>query len=116
MTDILLERRWAATSLRRRRTYNRKVLAVTLVLLNICDVLVTRYILAHHAVSHEGNGLLARFILSRWVWLPKVGIPLYIVFNSARGKVTRLNYGAIFVVSGVYWAVILWNLHVLVFA
>ena len=90
-----------------------ELVAMTIVLLNVFDVLVTRLVLRTHPASHEGNGLLARFILSRWVWLPKAGIPLVVLVTSAWTRVTRVSYVAIFTVAGIYWAVVIWNVHIL---
>lgn len=90
-----------------------ELVAMTIVLLNVFDVLVTRLVLRSHPASHEGNGLIARFIMSRWVWLPKAGIPLVVLFTSAWTRVTRVSYIAIFAVAGIYWAVIIWNVHIL---
>ena len=92
----------------------RELVGMTIVILNVFDVLVTQRILRSHPASHEGNGLMAHIILSPWVWLPKAGIPLLVLFSTARSPLTRINYIAMFVVAGIYWSVVAWNLHILV--
>ncbi|GAC1321533.1 MAG: hypothetical protein NVSMB12_21740 [Acidimicrobiales bacterium] len=98
------------SAVQRRRV---EVVGMTIVVLNVVDVLVTRLILRTHPASHEGNGLMARIILSRWVWLPKAGIPLTVLFSSARSRVTRVSWVGMFAVAGIYWSVIAWNVHIL---
>ena len=95
---------------RRRRV---EVLAMTILLLNVFDLLITQYLLRTHAGVHEGNGLLTRIVLTPWAWLPKVGLPLFVLFSSVRRPVTRVGYAGLHVVWVIYWAVVLWNVHFL---
>jgi hypothetical protein len=100
-------------ALQARRLRQRELAAITIVFLNIVDVLVTQYILRTHPASREGNSILVGVIMSPWIWLPKVGIPLLVVFSTARSPLTRFNYRGMVAVWAIYWAVILWNLHIL---
>jgi hypothetical protein len=95
-----------------RRLRQRELAAITIVFLNVVDVLLTQYILRTHPASHEGNSIIQTIVMSPWIWLPKVGIPLFVVFSTARRPLTRVNYHGMVAVWGIYWAVILWNLHI----
>jgi hypothetical protein len=99
--------------LRARRLRQRELAAITIVFLNVVDVLVTQHILRTHPASREGNSVLVGLIMSPWIWLPKAGIPLLVVFSTARSPLTRINYQGMVAVWAIYWAVILWNLHIL---
>ena len=112
--DRLMDLAVAAGTVELRRRRERELVGMTIVLLNVFDVLVTQIILRTHPASHEGNGLLAQFIMSPWVWLPKAGIPLIVLFSTARSPLTRVSYVGMFVVAGIYWSVIAWNLHILI--
>jgi hypothetical protein len=96
------------------RRRQRDILAITIVLLNVADLLVTQYILRTHPASREGNGLVAAFIMSPWAWVPKVGLPIGVLASASRKKVTVMNYYGLFAVWGIYWGVIAWNLHIIV--
>ncbi|GAC1314765.1 MAG: hypothetical protein NVSMB16_11540 [Acidimicrobiales bacterium] len=91
-----------------------ELMAMTIVILNVLDVLITRVVLRTHPASHEGNGLIARLIFSPWVLVPKVGLPLLVLMSSAHRRITRPRYVGMAIVAAIYWAVIAWNLHILV--
>ena len=95
------------------RRRQREVAAMTIVVLNVLDVLLTQYILRTHPASREGNGLVAQVIMSPWIWLPKVGIPFAVLLSTARAPLTRVNYWGMGVVWAVYWGVVAWNVHIL---
>ena len=90
-----------------------EIMAMTILLLNVLDVLITRVVLRTHPSSHEGNGIIARLIFSPWILLPKVGLPLLVLVGSAHHRVTRPRYVGMAIVATIYWAVIAWNLHIL---
>ncbi|HEY2427340.1 MAG TPA: DUF5658 family protein [Acidimicrobiales bacterium] len=98
-------------SARRRRV---ELLAMTILMLNIVDLLVTQYLLRTHTGVHEGNAILAAIILSPWAWLPKVGLPLFVLFSTVRRPITRVGYAGLHVVWLIYWGVVAWNFHFLV--
>lgn len=86
--------------------------ALTILVLNVCDVLITQHLLRAR-VAHEGNALLAGVIMSPWVWLPKVGIPLAVLAAGHKSPPTRRSLYGLLLVEAVYWLVICWNVHVL---
>ena len=96
---------------RRRRV---EVLAMTILMLNVLDLLLTQYLLRSHAGVHEGNGLLTQIVLTPWAWVPKVGLPLFVLFSSVRRPITQASYVGLHVVWVIYWAVVAWNVHFLV--
>ena len=90
-----------------------ELMAMTIVILNVLDVVITRVVLRTHPASHEGNGMIAHLIFSPWVLVPKVGLPLLVLGASARRPVTRIRFVGMAIVATIYWAVIAWNLHIL---
>ncbi|GAC1586524.1 MAG: hypothetical protein NVS3B21_00670 [Acidimicrobiales bacterium] len=90
-----------------------ELMAMTVVILNVLDVLITRVVLRTHPASHEGNGLVARLIFSPWILAPKVGLPLLVLVSSAHRRITRPRFIGMAIVACIYWAVIAWNLHIL---
>ena len=111
--DRLMSIAVAADILEAGQRRTRELVGMTIVLLNVFDVLITRLVLRTHPASHEGNGIMAQLIMSRWVWLPKAGIPLLVLFSTARSPMTKVSYFGVFAVAAVYWSVVVWNLHIL---
>jgi len=96
---------------RRRRV---ELLAMTILMLNVLDLLLTQYLLRSSVGVHEGNGLLTQIVLTPWAWVPKVGLPLFVLFSSVRRPITQTGYVGLHVVWVIYWAVVAWNFHFLV--
>jgi hypothetical protein len=90
-----------------------EVMAMTILLLNVLDLLVTQYLLRTHAASHEGNALLSRIVLSPWAWVPKIGLPAFVLATITRRPVSRMSYVGLRAVYAIYWAVVWWNIHIL---
>lgn len=53
-----------------------------LLILNLVDVLSTRYVL--NLGAKEANPLLENYIETGWVWLPKIGLPLVVIFLARK--------------------------------
>jgi len=111
--DRLMSIAVAADTLEADQRRTRELVGMTIVVLNVFDVLITRLVLRTHPASHEGNGFVAQLIMSKWVWLPKAGIPLLVLFSTARSPMTKASYLGVFAVAAVYWSVVVWNVHIL---
>ena len=89
-------------------------LLLTVLVLNVCDLLLTQLIIGS-GWGHEGNGLMASFIMSPWAWVVKVGIPLGVLLastlRSRRMPTRRFQVIAAGVVTLIYVAVVSWNAH-----
>jgi hypothetical protein len=90
-----------------------RVMAMTILVLNALDLFVTQYLLRTHTASHEGNALLSGIVLSPWAWVPKLGVPAFVLASVTRRPVSRASYVGLHVVYGIYWAVVWWNIHFL---
>ncbi len=85
--------------------------AVGLIVLNACDLLLTRHLLA--AGAHEGNPLMAGIIDGRWGVVVKIIVPMLLALRYLTAPVyRRVALGLGFVVV-LYLGVVGWNLHVM---
>jgi len=85
--------------------------AVGLIVLNACDLLLTRHLLA--AGAHEGNPLMAGIIDGRWGVVVKIVIPMLLAFRYLTAPLyRRVAFGLGFAVV-LYCGVVAWNLHVM---
>ena len=85
--------------------------AIGLVVLNACDLLLTRHLLA--AGAHEGNPLMAGIIEGPWGIVVKIVIPMLLAFRYLTAPLyRRVAFGLGFVVV-LYCGVVAWNLHVM---
>lgn len=85
--------------------------AIGLIILNACDLLLTRHLLSLGAT--EANPLLAPFIAGPWGYVVKIVIPSLLAIRYMTAPLFRrvtLGLGIVFVL---YCGVVLWNLHVL---
>jgi hypothetical protein len=95
-----------------RRLRQMQIAAITVLLLNVLDVMLTQYILRTHPGAHEGNMLLAGIVMTGWIWLPKLGLPLVVGAAAFHRPVaTRAQEFGIYAVWGVYWAIVIWNIR-----
>jgi hypothetical protein len=82
-----------------------------LIILNACDLLLTRHLIALGAT--EANPLMAPFIAGPWGYVIKIVLPALLALRYMTAPVFRrvtLGLGIVFVL---YCGVVLWNLHVL---
>jgi hypothetical protein len=85
--------------------------AVGLIVLNACDLLLTRHLLA--AGAHEGNPLMAGIITGPWGVVVKIVIPMLLALRYLTAPLyRRVALGLGFAVV-VYCGVVAWNLHVM---
>jgi hypothetical protein len=97
----------------RERQQRVRVMAMTILVLNVLDLFVTQYLLRTHSAAHEGNALLSGIVLSSWAWVPKLAVPFFVLASVTRRPVSRASYVGLHVVYGIYWAVVWWNIHFL---
>ena len=87
------------------------VAALGLIVLNACDLLLTRHLISIGAT--EANPLMAPIVSGWWGYVIKIGVPSLLALRYITAPVFRrvsLGLGAVFVL---YCGVVLWNLHVL---
>ena len=105
LMDRATRRAWLAD-----RRHRLELMAMTVALLNVVDVLLTQLLLRSHPGAIEGNPLLAPVIMSNWVWVPKLALPAVAIL-AARRRVTRIRELALFAVFLAYWAIVAWNIR-----
>ena len=89
-----------------------QVAALTVVLLNVADVQLTQAVLRSHPGAREGNLLVAGMVMTGWIWLPKVGLPLLVGAAAwRRPTLSPVRELGVYAVWAIYWAIVIWNIH-----
>jgi hypothetical protein len=82
---------------------------VGLILLNVCDLVLTRRLLGMGGV--EANPLMALFIGSGWGVAIKIGLPVALAYRHLRAPLERKIVLGLCWMCVLYLGVVLWNAH-----
>jgi hypothetical protein len=82
-----------------------------LIILNACDLLLTRQLLALGAT--EANPLMAPIIAGPWGYVVKIVVPALLALHYMVAPIFRRVTLGLGIVCVLYFGVVLWNLHVL---
>ena len=86
--------------------------AVGLIVLNACDLLLTRHLLA--AGAQEGNPFMAGIISGNWGIVVKIVIPMLLALRYLTAPLYRRAALGLGFAVVLYCGVVAWNLHVMI--
>jgi hypothetical protein len=87
------------------------IAALGIVVLNACDLLLTRHLLS--AGATEGNPIVSPVIQGGWGVALKIGIPSLLALRYMTAPVFRRVTLGLGIVCVIYCGVVLWNLQVM---